>query len=101
MIIGKVKRGSDSKGSGLRLLIAGVLVAVLSSLLLFGASACSSGGESPETAGGPRIQFQQEAIDLGTASPGDELHAEFYFRNAGDDTLVIGEITTEVATEGC
>lgn len=94
----EVKTDSDRESSHLRLLITGILVVVLSSLLLFGASACSSGGDS---SGGPRIQFEQELIDLGTASPGDKLHAEFHFRNAGNETLKIGEITTEVATEGC
>ena len=94
----EVKTDSDLESSHPRLLVAGILVVVLASLLLLGASACSSGGDS---SGGPRIQFQYELIDLGTAAPGDALHAEFHFRNAGNETLEIHEITTEVATEGC
>jgi hypothetical protein len=98
IIAGDIKTDSDRGSSRLRLLVAGILVVVLALLLLFGASACSPGGDS---SGGPHIQFEHELIDLGTASPGDSLHAEFHFRNAGNETLKISEITTEVATDGC
>jgi hypothetical protein len=70
-------------------------------LLLFGALSCLHTEEVAEFTGGPRIHFEKEIVDLGKASPGQELYIEFHFRNIGDTPLIINEIATEALVEGC
>ncbi len=67
---------------------------------LCGVLSCSH--EAPlDTIGEPRIAFEKEFINLGKAVPGQEVYAEFRYRNEGDADLVISEVTTEALTEGC
>jgi hypothetical protein len=64
-------------------------------------ASCSPESAPYDATGEPRISFEEPSIRLGPAHPGQEVYAEFRFRNAGDATLVISEIATESLVEGC
>jgi hypothetical protein len=92
---------SPREKTGRRRIISGRLVSILVAALFLGTLAFTAGGCANATTSGPRIQFDRDVIDLGTVAPGDELEVVFVFRNNGNETLIIDEITTESLTQGC
>ncbi len=111
----KKQEGGDSnrrRAWGKANLRGGVVLAVALSLLvavLFSFFSCSSAGRenikseslsTPTFTGGPRISFDQDFIDMGKATPNQQLHIEFRFRNVGDALLEVYGMTKE-SLEGC
>jgi hypothetical protein len=77
-----------------------LLLALTTVSLLLAAVSCSH--EAPiDTVGTPVITFETYSITLEPAHPGDEVYAEFNYRNDGDATLIISEVTAESLSEGC
>ena len=74
------------------------LLVLACGLFLF--SSCSSTEIAPAFEGGPRIFFDNDFIDLGEATPNQQLYAEFHFQNVGDAPLVLYGTTKQVL-EGC
>lgn len=74
------------------------LLVLACGLFLF--SSCASTEIAPAFEGGPRIFFDNDFIDLGEATPNQQLYAEFHFQNVGDAPLVLYDTTKQVL-EGC
>jgi hypothetical protein len=60
-----------------------LLVPALIAAVLLGAAAA----DEDEAPGGPRLVVDREVHAFGTAAQEEELHAEFTYRNAGDETV--------------
>ncbi len=79
-----------------------VLVALLA-LLGFGMIAYGALNPSPDIQGkqGPRVQVDQETVDLGDEHFGTTVRATFKVTNAGDGTLRLDVPKIATVVEGC
>jgi hypothetical protein len=92
---------SRRPGYSHRRYVAAIFITAVIVLSLLPFASCSPESTPLDTAGEPRISFEEHSIHLGPAHPGEKVSAEFEFRNAGDADLVISEITAASLAEGC
>jgi hypothetical protein len=82
------------------LALGGALLLVLAGLGLW-ASRKPSSVPQPQLAGAPRLQVDQEKIDLGDVKLGQTVKVAFTLNNSGDQPLRFSEAPYIEVVEGC
>ncbi len=70
---------------------------ILLSILVIGVLLLGACG-APTTA--PRISFDEDSVDLGEATPDQQIDYEFRFQNIGDAPLIVHDATVKLL-KGC
>jgi len=67
---------------------------VMVTVFLVLAGGALTGVRAAEERKGPRIEFQQDRVDIGKVKQGEVAVQIFEFKNAGDEPLVINKVET-------